>query len=612
MRKKPFVLICLLLLITLSACGTEKDSDVEKQGNNLNDGEYTAIKKAYGGDITIQLTVEDGKISKIEAPNNTETKNVGGIAINKLTENILKYQSPNVDTISGATLTSFGYLNAVKDCLEQAGADLSLYEKAVVEDTIEDEYTVDVVVVGGGLSGLSTATRLSEDGLNVLVLEKQSFLGGCSHMSLGSFMVAEVETNEGLHITDEEDTMEQAMARWHKKMDDGNNAYPDYDRVEYMLTESMFTLDWLKNQGVTFEPKSPIADRGMAMVQGDADAGIPGATASSHIIALLEEKITENNGTILLDTPAVELISEDGVITGVKANHKGQEITVHADNVVLASGGFAANVEMQKELMPNSPEFFTITASGNTGDGINMAKSVGAAVYEDNWLQPAWPGPTNEFYRANPNAKFIVEVSSPISIEESTYDRMMVDSNGERFMNEAQPYGNQQVIMVDHGGTPYWSIYSNVSNEAMDIFKSGEKTGTVIIEDSLEALAGKMGANPDTFVTNAKRYDEMVKNGEDTDFGKDPSRLQKPVGENGPFVAVQVLPGSVDSFGGVKTNINQQVLNEEKEPISGLYAVGSMANRLYYNHNYLSGSQLTFGASTGRLAAEHIISTKSE
>ena len=72
--------------------------------------------------------------------------------------------------------------------------------------------------------------------------------------------------------------------------------------------------------------------------------------------------------------------------------------------------------------MPNSPEFFTITAYGNTGDGIDMAKSVGADIYEDNWLQPAWPGPTNEFYRTNPDAKFIVEVSSPISIEESTYD----------------------------------------------------------------------------------------------------------------------------------------------------------------------------------------------
>lgn len=610
MKKRIAILLAIIMMLLIALVSVSASDTSEKADNMMQAGTYTSEARAYGGNITINLTIKDNMISEISVQDNNETKNIGGVAIKMLTDSIIKNQTPKVDVVSGATLTSIGFLNGVKDALGQAGADLSKFAKAgVADDIIKDEYQADVVVVGGGLSGLAAAARAAEGGKSVILLEKQSFLGGCSHMSLGSFMVAEVETNKDYHITDEPDTMSAALERWHKKMDEGDNPYPDYERVEYMLTQSMFTLEWLRTEGVFFAPKAPIADRGMAMVQGDADAGIEGATQSSHIIELLAENAKKNGAIILLDTPAEELIADSGAVIGVIAKHKGKQIKIKAENVILASGGFAANPKLQAELMPNSPDFFTITASGNTGDGILMAKQVGAAIFEDNWLQPAWPGPTNDFYYVNPDAKFIVEVSSPIEVAESTYDRLMVDKDGKRFMNEAQPYGNQQVIMVDHKGSPYWSIYSNLSKEALTIFESGLRTGTVVKADSIEELAKAMNVDPQQLRDTTERYDEMVEGGEDKDFGKIAGRLQKPIGNEGPFIAVQVLPGSVDSFGGVITNINQQALNEQGEVVPGLYAVGAMANRLYYNRNYLSGSQLTFAASTGKLAAEHIIET---
>lgn len=609
MKRKSiaFFLVAMMALSqTLAFAGETASSKASTVA--MNDGVYSSEARAYGGNITVNVSVENNAISAITVDENNETKNVGGTAIEMLKDRIINNQSPNVDVVSGATLTSIGFINAVKEALKQSGANIANFPKATdSEDMVKNEYAAEVVVVGGGLSGLATAARAAEGGKSVILLEKQSFLGGCSHMSLGSFMVAEVETNKGYYITDEADTMAAALERWHKKMDEGDNLYPDYSRVEHMLTQSMFTLDWLKTQGVFFSPKAPIADRGMAMVQGDADAGIVGATQSSHIIAKLADNAKANGATILLDTRAEELILDDGTVTGVIAKHKGTSITIKAESVVLASGGFAANRELQAKLMPNSPEFFTITASGNTGDGIIMAEKAGAAIFEDNWLQPAWPGPSNEFYYANPDAKFIVEVSSPIKVAESTYDRLMVDKDGKRFMNEAQPYGNQQVIMVDHKGSPYWSIYSNLSDDALAIFESGLRTGKVVKADSIEELAKAMGIEPKQLQDTTLRYDEMVAAGTDSDYGKIPERLKKPVGAKGPFIAVQVLPGSVDSFGGVITNINQQALNEQGDVVPGLYAVGAMANRLFYNRNYLSGSQLTFAASTGKLAAEHIL-----
>ena len=424
-------------------------------------------------------------------------------------------------------------------------------------------------------------------------------------MSLGSFMVAEVETNEGHHITEEEDTLEAAMGRWHEKMDDGNNLYPDYDRVEFFITQSMFTMTWLKDHKVTFAPKTLIADRGMAMVQADVDGGDPDATPSGRVIDHLAE-IAEGNGVeILLDTSAYELITEDEKVVGLKAKNKDTEIIINASNIILACGGFAGNQELAKELIPDLPESFSQTTVTNTGDGILMAEKVGAALFEDYWIHPAWPGPTNEFYRANPYTKIIVEASSTLDFSESTYDRLMVDKEGNRFMNEAQPYGNQVVKMVEYKSDPYWVLYNQLRPEAVEIMESGLNTNTVLKADTIEDLAEQANIDATIFQATVDRYNELANKGVDEDFGKLPERMNA-ISEEGPYYLVQVIPGSVDTFGGVKTNYDQQVLNTEGEVIEGLYAVGAMSNRHLYHRNYFSGSQLTNAAMSGQIAGEKI------
>lgn len=621
--KKPLALFLGILTLLTAGCAATQQPDVSDtpaptpsapavetpEASAFTAGAYAAAAEGYGGPLAVEVTVSDGAILSIAATETHETYSLGSVAIETLSADIVANQSVGVDVVTGATLTSHAFISAVTDCLKQAAGqgDISAYTKRVqpaVSGEVE-KLSADVVIVGSGLSGLCAAVRATELGASVIMLEKLSITGGSSKTSLGSYLVCEVPENEGFHVTDEDDTLEAAKARWmsYQAQSFKDSVYPDMDRTSFQLVQSMFTIDWLKTYGATFAPKTPIAERGMAMVQVDIPDIAEGKPAGKLLTRLKETALAQGM-ELRLNTRATELITDGNKVVGVRATSKTGELEITAKNVILSCGGYSENPELIARLIPDAGECSTIGSAGNTGDGILMAEAVGAALYEDQWVHACWPGPSLKLKAASRYANIFMDSTSPLAdVNESSYYRLMVDKDGQRFMNEAGHYSAQVLDMVKHNNGSYWSLYDGLTGIAQEVAEKGLDCGEIVKGDTIEDLAAQLGMDPAVLTATVARYNEMCAAGADADFNKPATHL-KAIGD-GPYYMVHMLPGACDTLGGVKTNYDQQVLRADGSVIEGLYATGAMSNRMYYNQSYFSGSQLTFGSTSGRIAGEN-------
>lgn len=169
------------------------------------------------------VTVDSEKIVSVEVGDNTETPGVGGMAIEQLPGQIVETQSIALDGIAGATFTSDAILTAVKDCLQQAGADLTQFEKETAAKSGEEiQLQKDVVIVGAGAAGLSAALRLQGSGQdNILVLEKMAYTGGASATCGGGFLAAGSRYQQQAGIEDTPELMmEELLEKGHHINDD--------------------------------------------------------------------------------------------------------------------------------------------------------------------------------------------------------------------------------------------------------------------------------------------------------------------------------------------------------------------------------------------------------
>lgn len=612
-KKWPALLTATALLVgSISACSGGEAPAPSQAPSASSEASYTATQKGFGGDVTVTVTFDGGKIVNVQADGPDETSGVGSIALEQLPDKLVESQSLRIDAVTGATVTSNAIFAAVKDCIAQAGLSEDDFMTDVSANVNAEtvRYETDVVIVGSGLSGSTAAVAASEGGLDVIVLEKLPMTGGSAKSSKGSFMVYEGPENESFRVQNEDDTLEAALARWKEKQDTNSRVesnYPDYDRLSKMLLESSHTLQWMENHGASYTSTGPISIKGMAMLQVEID-GDETKTPAGRLLAKLSDIATENGAKILTSTPATELILDGDKVVGVKATSPDGPVEVYAKAVILACGGYISNQEMLHEYIPQLYSVTGIGVVGNTGDGIAMAKAAGAVEMDGAWLVPSWIAPAPEFVEANPLASVFQESSSPIEESESSYYRLVVNKDGERFQNEAAQYAKQVLDLTYLGENPYWALYDNLSATVAEIADSGLETGKVLKADTLEELAEKAGFDKDTFLATVNRYNEMCAAGEDTDFGKDADHLIA-YGDNGPYYLVEMVPAGSDTIGGIQTNYDFQALREDGSAIDGLYAVGSMSNGAFYNQYYFSGSALTFAATGGRLVGTSLAET---
>ena len=587
--KKSALAAAIIAPIALfaSAAGA---ADAAAAPATLKAGTYTMTTPGNNGMVEVTVELTENAIKSVKIGKNVETEYIAKEPMESVAAEIVRTQNLAVDMVSGATQSTGAILTAVGLAIEKAGGRSSDYTHPYVPIDpatlpLADAPATQVLVIGAGATGLAAAAAAADNGAKVIVLEKMPEIGGSTALSKGWVLAAGTKEQAAAGIKDD---AKQFAAAWldeqKRSVKGGLKFYPEKARVEAMAAESAETVAWLEEKaGLKFN-KPVVTDlTGTARAHGTADAS--GRTEIEALGDFCEKK----GVAIRTNTTAYELIQgKDGRITGVRAHDGKNRYEFKADAVVLATGGFAQNLERIAAEIPRWAIYteYSMAAKGSTGDGIVMAEKAGAAPAKDSWMIGLSLKPV---YKA---------LEQVIRTDDGFKRELIVNERGERFVREDLPF------LADAASEQRTSWF---------VFDSSDKARTKIVGDYLtfdvavhgkdiRELARRMGVNADRLEAQVKKFNEDCKKGVDSAFGKDPKYLRAV--EKAPFYAVQVRPASGGTMGGVQTNDKFQVLDRKGGVIQGLYAGGAMANRPYYDRYYLAGSSLTIAYTSGRLIGE--------
>lgn len=592
-------LVSLIVALALTLCGVSAfaDAAVAAPASNV----YEATTTGHNAPITVAVTVSDNTIEKVEVTNDNETIGVGKVAIDQMCARIVEQQSLAVDTLTGATITSYAILRAAGDALEQAGFDVAALkaseEKAPEADA---EFSADVVVVGGGGAGLAAAISAGQNGANVIVVEKLDILGGSTNVSEGALNAVDPVRQGAQGI---EDSVEKFITQTYE----GGHQVGDMELITYMCENAMSTVEWMESLGVTF--KDEVGTATGALWQRSHYPTTP--SGNSYIRVFSDDIDQMDNVSVMLGTTAEELIVEDGKVVGVKAAAKdGHTVTIHAANgVVLATGGFGANKTLLKEYNTGVWAHVDVTTLGctnlaqsATGAGIEMAVAIGADVtgMSDIQLHPCGTPGTG-----------LME-----NIRTSGRNRVFVNIHGDRFVNEGAARDVLAQAIFDQEEQTYWIVVNSVRYPSRDYVDSNGATianmvaqGSVIEAETLEELAEKTGMDAEKLIASIDNYNAVVR-GEATDeLGFEANNKADVEMTEGPWYACKKVPTVHHTMGGLKINVNTEVLDTEGNVIPGLYAAGEVTGGIH-GSNRLGGNAIADCMTYGRLAGEQAAANK--
>ena len=449
MKKCLSLILVLAMVLCMAAYGA---TPVQAENANLfTPGTYTGVEAGKHGDITVEVTFSADKIERITVVSHSETPSLSDAAIANIPTQIVEAQSLGVDAVSGATYTSNGIVEAVADAVKQAGGDVEALKNVQIAagEHVEEELTTDVVVVGGGGAGMSAAVRLAELGQQVILFEKASFLGGAISVSGGNqvIMGSQLQADNGV----EDDSVESMVADF-----EANGAGKNNEEILTLFAENVGAVtDWLvASCGIEFEP-------GLHQLGEYSHNRELAYTGGGAGFAERMRKAVESSGaTVYLSTKVESLLVEDGAVVGVKAvsTDGTKEYTVHAANVVLATGGYGNNKDMLTDEMKSALYYGPSTS---TGDGIRMAEAVNAQTAN------------MEYGKRYPNG---IEVDTGIAkstiagnIVGWTMSAILVNTDGNRVVNEK---ASNRTILEEELQQPGGMLYLLLDSETFEVWKT--------------------------------------------------------------------------------------------------------------------------------------------
>lgn len=499
---------------------------------------------------------------------------------------------------------------------------------------ISSEESADVIVVGSGMSGLTTALSAAESGAKVILISgsKQPISRGGSNQSTNS----------------------KVMKKYGVKPFDASKKFQkEYLAASYRVDQKKWSkyhnrseeaMDWLidkveaKDIKVTLE-RDNVDEFGLPCAHGFVPANPKGsmvATGQQSVVEALDSYCKEVGVKLSYSTVAEQLVREDnnkGRVTAVIAKKDGKYIKYNGKKaVVLATGDFSANREMMEKYCP---WVLSIMPEEEPKTDYNRGFAMGGLYKGDGQKMGLWVGAA--WQKTYPNAPMIQGAwgggYQPLGFHEG----LVVNSKGQRFYNEniSAPYSATHLLtqseyfsygiwgtnyaqdLVDSGREwhTFGQLYTDpgwTPEQMLKMWDDGVKDKQYFKADTIEDLCTQLNLPVEETVASVTRYNELCKKGTDDDFLKDPT-LMIPV-ETGPFYAAKNSPIFMTVMGGLRTDVNMQVLDKEDNPIPGLFNVGQMIGDMYADtYNFalpgqsLGGCCLTFGYVLGRELATDAI-----
>jgi len=650
MKKKRKLLSCLLLLIImisiLTACQNAKPAESPQQTESTKPAEnaqqtespklsfkagtYTANIYGYLSNLNVETTFSDTEITNIKIAEQKETPELFALVEAQVPGDIIENQSLSVDTVTGATISSMAVINAVTDCTEQAGGDVSALRANKIEKQpgADEEYTTDVVIVGLGASGYMAAHNASIEGSKVMAIEKGAALAVSNGLKVSGPFAIDTPV---LQAQNSKLTVDKAFDHMMNYSHWSVNA----PLVRRCLEMSKVAVTQLIDMGYEFKE----ADfRFETPFKGEYGGFHLILNPLSERISIWEKTLKEDNVDVLFNTTGKKLIMDGDKVIGVEAEKKdGTKVTIHADSVILATGGFIGN----KQMIAENFSGVVINAAGgslSTGDGINMAVEAGAVMDKTFGICGSEYGGTNT--KATRSAKQD-KYDQNTAFKFGVYGGLYVDAQGTRFMNEGlmvdypMSYGSESIIR----NSPYYAIVDQAYVDTMktqglylytkekgapDDWTIGnyykEKILTNLDADIEEGIAQGWVYKADTIqelgeffeIDNLQAtvddYNKYCQDGVDSQFGKEAMYLAEI--KEGPFYIVQNQFSGWSTIGGVRVDESLRALNDDNKAIPGLYVIGSDAGSLFCTPYYdipgsFYGLAIDSGAIAGKEAAAY-------
>ena len=572
--RKSILLIISLCCLMLASCLKDDDGSIDPT-DQLQDGDWTGTGEGRSGSIIAKVTVKNHQVELVTIVSQSESV-FAQDAINSIVESAVgrtDVMSVEVDGVTGATLTSTGVIDAINMAI------LASMGKETEKTKIYTDGVCDIVIVGAGGAGLSAAVAASEtDGnLKMIVLEKQGIVGGNTNYSTGGINAAETNVQKSLGIEDSKDLFYFDTMRGGK-----NENIPEL--VRNFVEHAPVTISWLIGLGADLSDVGLMG--GSSVKRTHRPQG--GSAIGPHLMKVLQTASKKDNIEIRTSNKVTGLLTAvDGSVTGVKVqNADGSSYMISSKAVIIATGGFGANLDMVTSLQPSLRGFATLNHPGATGDAFGWVTAIGGATIQMENIQ------------IHPTA----EATNHILITEAVRGNgaILVNHGGQRFCNEMDTRDVVSAAILEQEGGEAFLIFDQAVRESLASIETYANQHLLVEGNTIEELASRVDIPAAKLSESINRYNAQQKAGVDEDFGRSATEMTRPL-ETSPFYAVRVTPAIHHTMGGLSVNTETQVLRADGTPIPGLYAAGEVTGGLH-GANRLGGNGVADIVVNGRLA----------
>lgn len=445
--------------------------------------------------------------------------------------------------------------------------------------------SADIIIVGGGAAGFSAALTATELGLDVILLEKESEIGGSSAMSGGCLAFAGTDIQSEFGV---EDSSERLFA----DLREVGKLENDESLVQAYVDNQLSVYAWLKAQGLRFSPTLEAAS-------GQSCPRVHSVDPADMVRLLADRATSSGRLKVVMGAEAQALVrgGADNRVTAVDAGQAG--LYEARQGVILASGGFCKNPGLVHLFAPQYDEAVFVGGAGSQGDGLRMAWKLGADLRDMAYIKGTFgKHPTDE--------------TNDHSLQAVYKGAIAVNQNGDRFVDESISY---KLLGDACMAQPYHVAYQILDQDIFDsgddrvrIFDFGRRLeeGLFVVGDTLEDLAAQIEIEPERLIETVARYNGFVDAGEDPEQGRrhlvhlhgDLRRI-----ERGPFYAYPSTAVVFGTYCGLRIDAETRVIDVDGEPIAGLHAAGEVTGGLH-GAAYMTGSALGKAVIFGRLAAQ--------
>lgn len=455
-------------------------------------------------------------------------------------------------------------------------AEKFIFEPTTI-DQLKDHY--DVIIIGSGGAGLTSAIQAYELGLSPVILEKMDKIGGNTTRASSGMNAAETFVQLDHHIIDSfEDFYNETFI--------GGGKQNNPALLKFFTEHGALAIDWLNQHGIKLDDLTITG--GMKTMRTHRPSSL--APIGGYLVTELLKYVAKYQIPLFDKIKVTDLLVKDGQISGVKAVGE-RDLTINTEAVILATGGFGAGKDLLAKYRSDLLNLRTTNQPGATGDGVKLAQKVGAKLVDMDQVQVH---PTVQ--QDTPHAFLIGEAVRGEGA-------ILVNNNAKRFVNELDTRKNVTKAIDDLGGTGAYLIFDRDIRKRVKAIEFYDHIGLVKTGDTIAKLAETIHLDPQILHQTVYDWNVAVEQQDDVDFGRT-TGMERNISD-GPFYAIHVAPAVHYTMGGVAVNHQTQVLNKDDKAIAGLYAAGEVVGGLHGN-NRIGGNSIAETVIFGRQAGQQV------